>query len=108
MTVKHRHERSSASTAKAHEKALGLPDEGTDEGALARLFLAEVLVPGNDDMREVRREMDMMHCVLINRLKHPADFAAGRYASTITQMISARAGQVQFRGFENYPIIAGE
>ena len=101
MTGKHGHERLSASTARAREKAIGLPSDGTDEGALARLFLAEVLVPDTDDMREVRREM--MHCVLINRLKHPADFAAGRYASTMTEMITAKEGQIQFQGFENYP-----
>ena len=102
------HKRLSAPASRAQEKAAGLPGEGTDEGALARLFLAEVLVPNTDDMREVRREMDMMHCVLINRLQHPADFDAGRHASTLTQIISAREGQVQFQGFENYPILGGK
>ena len=81
------------------------PSEDTDEGALARLFLAEVIAPDTNDMREARREMDVMHCVLINRLRHPADFAAGRYATTITQMITAREGHAQFQGFENYPIL---
>ena len=42
-----------------------------------------------------------------NRLKHPADFAAGRYASTMTEMITAKEGQIQFQGFENYPILGG-
>ena len=105
MTIKQGHDRLPVSTARAHEKAVGLPSEGSDEGALARLFLAEVLVPVTDDMREARREMDLMHCVLINRLNHPVDFDAGRYASTITQIITARQGHVQFQGFENYPVL---
>ena len=99
------HKRLSSSVSRAHEKAAGLPSEGTDEGALVRLFLTEVLVPDADDMREARREMDMMHCVLINRLQHPADFAAGRHASTITQIITAREGHAQFQGFGNYPTL---
>lgn len=90
--------------ARAQERAAGLPDQGTDEGALARLFLAEVSVPDTDDMKEARREMDLMHCVLINRLSYPKDFDAGHHASTITQIISAHEGHPQFQGFEHYPI----
>ena len=56
-----------------------LPDENTDAGGMARLFIAEVAYPDNGDLREARREMDMMRCVLINRLKYPKDFAADEY-----------------------------
>ena len=77
---------------------LALPDAG----AMARLFIAEVAVPGGDDMKEARRAMDWMRCVLMNRLKHPSDFSADKHA---TQIIAAHRTGVQFQGFQNYPII---
>ena len=85
-----------------------LPDENTDAGAMARLFIAEVEFTGGDDMQEVRREMDLMRCVLANRLKHPKDFSADKYAVNISQIISASNDHIQFQGFENYPIIGDE
>ena len=85
-----------------------LPDENTDAGAVARLFIAEVEYTGGDDIREARREMDLMHCVLVNRLKHPKDFRADQHAINITQIISASRGHVQFQGLESYPIIFDE
>ena len=100
------HKRLSPSEARAQERAAELPNQGTDEGALARLFIAEVLVPDTNDMQDARREMDMMHCVLMNRLGYPKDFDASPYASTITQMISTHEGHAQFQGFKNYPILA--
>ena len=56
--------------------SLALPDENTDAGAMTRLFIAEVAVPEGGDMKEARRAMDWMRCVLMNRLKHPSDFSA--------------------------------
>ncbi len=85
-----------------------LPDENTDAGAMARLFIAEVAYPLNGDLQEARREMDLMRCVLENRLKHSKDFGADQYSTNISQIISASRGSVQFQGFENYPIIADQ
>lgn len=84
---------------------LALPDENTDAGAMTRLFIAEVAVPGGGDMKEARRAMDWMRCVLMNRLKHPSDFSADKHATQIIQIISAQRTGVQFQGFQNYPII---
>ena len=76
---------------------------------MARLFIAEVRFTGGNDMQEVRHEMDLMRCVLGNRLKHPQDFSADKHSMNISQIISASNNhQIQFQGFENYPIIGDE
>ena len=84
---------------------ISLPSEDTDAGAMARLFIAEVEVPENGDMREARLAMDWMRCVLMNRLKYPADFGADKHTTRIVDIITAKGYGVQFRGFENYPNI---
>ena len=89
----------------AKPSSLALPKENTDAGAMTRLFIAEVEVPDGSDMKEARRAMDWMRCVLMNRLKHPSDFSADKHATELVQIISAQSTAVQFQGFENYPTI---
>lgn len=75
-----------------------LPDLGTDEGLLARLFIAESVNPGfkDYDADQAKRGMRAMKAAVDNRLKNqPEQFGAPK-ATTYADVVGA-AGQ--FHGF---------
>jgi hypothetical protein len=80
-----------------------LPNENTDAGAMARLFINEAAGPHAKADLTVQA-MGWMRCVLQNRLKYPGKFGAPG-ATTITQIITAHVRAIQFAGFDSYPAI---
>ena len=88
----------------------GLPDENTDEGAMARLLIIEV-GPQQEDPSTLVEAMDLMKIVIDNRLaNNPADFMASN-ATRETDIIRAEGKNgraVQYAGFPSYPQISPE
>lgn len=78
-----------------------LPDRNSNEGAEARVLLAECPGPANAayTLDLATEAMKLMDAVLRNRLSDPARFLAPR-AKTLIDIIKAKG---QFQGFENYP-----
>jgi hypothetical protein len=85
-------------------QALELPPATTDEGMMARLFLAETASPERKgwDVADAKKSMQWMRLVLKNRLDNdPAQFNA---AGAKTRQDIVR-GSGQYRGFGSYPTI---
>lgn len=83
-------------------QALELPPANTDEGMMARLFLAETASPEGKgwNVADAKKSMQWMRLVLKNRLDNdPAQFNA-RGAKTRQDVVRGRG---QFRGFGSYP-----
>ncbi len=84
--------------------ALELPSQDTEEGMMARLFLAETASPEfqNWSVDDAKKSMQWMRLVLKNRLDNdPAQFNAPG-AKNRQDIVR---GRNQFEGFENYPAI---
>lgn len=84
--------------------AIELPAANADEGAMARLFIAEVAAP-KTGQKDESKAMGWMRRVLQNRLLHPRDFDA-KGATRISQIIAAHDRSVQFKGFDTYPTLS--
>jgi hypothetical protein len=85
-------------------QALELPPANTDEGMMARLFLAETASPERKgwDVADAKKSMQWMRLVLKNRLDNdPAQFNAPG-AKTRQDIVR---GSGQYRGFGSYPTI---
>lgn len=84
-----------------------LPEKATEEGAVARLLLAEARDPSSayyaaDD---TLKSMQWMKLILQNRLQHdPAQFMA-RHAKSLIDIIKAPG---QFAGFQHYPAYSSD
>ena len=78
-----------------------LPEKNSDEGAEARLLLAECPGPGHPSytLDKATGAMQLMDAVLRNRLLNPGPFLA-KGAKTLRDIIKAKG---QFAGFEGYP-----
>lgn len=81
-----------------------LPNENTNAGAMARLFINEAAGPDAKADLTVQA-MGWMRCVLQNRLKYPGRFGAPG-ATSITEIITAHARAIQFAGFERPVFLA--
>ncbi|WP_346841413.1 hypothetical protein RAL92_00290 [Metapseudomonas otitidis] len=90
-------------------EALQLPDGKTDEGCLARLLLAESVVPPNAaGLEEALYSMQLMRQVIENRMAFSEPKHFGKPAGkTMTAFITAR-DPLQFEGFGNYPAIGSK
>ncbi|BCD85659.1 hypothetical protein PSm6_20660 [Pseudomonas solani] len=90
-------------------EALTLPDGKTDEGCLARLLLAESVVPKNaGGLEEALFSMQLMRQVIENRMAFSEPKHFGKPANkTMTGFITAR-DPLQFEGFGNYPAIGAK
>lgn len=87
------------------EDKIQLPAATTEEGLLARLFLAESRTPSETgyNAAEAKTAIQWMRVVLENRLKNnPKQFSAPG-AKTILDIVKAKG---QFHGFENYPTLS--
>ena len=85
-----------------------LPDENTDEGALARLLIVEV-GPQHGDLSTLQEAMGLMKTLIQNRLKNnPKDFEAPNATNETDIIRAARSDgkKVQFAGFPGYPEIS--
>ncbi|HEY3744031.1 MAG TPA: hypothetical protein VGL53_29505 [Bryobacteraceae bacterium] len=86
------------------EDPVSLPSDATDEGLLARLFIAEV--PSPEDKRynlaDAKTSMIWMRVVVENRLKKPDVKWASAGAKSLQDVIRA---PVQFEGFPSYPTL---
>lgn len=80
---------------------VSFPDENTDAGALARIFLLETRAPFDEgyDREASLKAMRLMRRVIENRLASPARYLA-RGATTDRDIV--RLGN-QFAGFRDYP-----
>jgi len=81
---------------------LALPAESTEEGMLARLFLAEAHGPGQSgyDAAESKTAMQWMRVVLANRLNNSPERFNAKGAKTLLDIVKAPK---QFEGFHDYP-----
>jgi hypothetical protein len=79
---------------------IALPAKNTDEGAEARLLLAECGGPSlrGYSLQSAIQCMQLMDLVLWNRVKRPALFLANHH--TLIAVITAPG---QFQGFQHYP-----
>lgn len=82
-----------------------LPDEKTNAGAMARLFIVEAISPGMPRYKaeENLTAMRLMRQVIANRLKEPALYSARGARSEIDII---KAGN-QYAGFGSYPALYG-
>lgn len=80
---------------------IALPDKASNEGAEARVLIAECPGPGANSytLSLASEAMQLMDAVLRNRLANPGPFGA-KGATTIAGVIKAKG---QFYGFEGYP-----
>ncbi|WP_087018449.1 hypothetical protein [Thaumasiovibrio subtropicus] len=87
------------------KKVIQLPQSSTDEGLLARLFLAESINPSSPRYKEDEAITSMlwMRQVVENR---KADSKPSRFAITATSNVTYKdvvIARNQFHGFESYP-----
>ena len=85
-----------------------LPDENTDEGAMARLLIVEV-GPQQGDLSTLVEAMGLMKIIIDNRLaNNPADFMAPNATREIDIIRAERKDgrAVQYAGFPSYPVIS--
>lgn len=80
---------------------IALPDRLTDQGAEARVLIAECATPAipGYTLGEARKAMQYMDAVLWNRVDDPLRYGAKKGA-TLVDIIRAKG---QFKGFESYP-----
>jgi len=86
------------------EDKVTLPDSKTNEGLLARLFIAEVPSPEESGytLEDAKTSMIWMRVVVENRLKTPSSTWGSAGATTMQDVIRA---QNQFEGFSGYPTL---
>jgi hypothetical protein len=93
------------------DSTLHLPPDSTDEGAVARLLLAEGGTPSFPAYVEAVAllSMQLMKLVLYNRLNNHPEYYGARgaknYADVIRGHFGAGNAGEQFAGFRNYPNI---
>lgn len=86
---------------------LVLPSAITEQGALARLFLAEAPSPfvAGYSAQHARTGMEWMELVVRNRLEMRSALVGSAGANTVFDVIKA---PVQFEGFSRYPVIGSK